>query len=306
MNVKPPERDGRAPGKDLLSLVADLGGALCSFYELTRQRRIGSQRASFRLHFTDGRIFKGRQFESEEQRALVTLLLSRLAGFPFSAIIASRGLATIEEWIIGSPPDLSAVGDELIMSAADVLARLHTFRDYPGEMPCAYDGVALDRLTYELEVLRGAGSLNAGVVEKLTMIAESNRPEGRLDFGVIHTDFHPDNMIVARDGTLHIVDNEHIKIGALDFDLARSWSRWPMSVSQRRLFRQTYERMRNMDDFLVHGRFWAILSLTRTAYVHHRCRATNPESLNQLERIARSGGRSTWPAAMKLRASRRA
>lgn len=288
--------NSQAPGEDLLSLIEGLGGVLASFEELTRLKRSDSPRASFRLNLADGRIFKGRQFDTKDQRTSVTSLLSKLEGLPFNSVIATRGIATIEEWIVGSPLVMRDVRNEFIVTSANVLGRLHSIQDYPRETPFIPEPetVSLDRIKHELDDLHRQGLLRGDTVLPLFYIAEDNKP-AELKFGFIHTDFHPENMIVTADGTLYIIDNEHIKIGALDFDLARSWSRWPMNDSQREIFRMTYEENRRLDEFFTHEKFWAVLSLTRTAYIHARHRKANQMALDQLHLISGSKGKITWP-----------
>jgi thiamine kinase-like enzyme len=106
-------------------------------------------------------------------------------------------------------------------------------------------------------------------------------------------------MVVTDDGMLYIVDNERMSIGALDFDLARSWSRWPMNESQRGIFCSSYEEHRNLDKFIEHELFWAILSLARTARIHARYNKVNQLALDQLCEISRTNGMVTWPVAAR-------
>ena len=284
------------PGPDLLSLIEGRGGVLDSFEDLTRLKRNDSSRASFRLNLADGRVFKGRQFDTVEKQAAVTSLLAILVDFPFSPIIASRGIATLEGWIDGSPLVLEDIRNEQLAAGANILGRLHCVRDYPVEPQLIPkpQTVSLDPIERELGNLVDEGLLRGDAIIPLLKIAEDSKPT-ELESGLIHTDFHPGNMVAGVDGKLHIVDNERINIGPLDFDLARSWSRWPMNDSQREIFRNAYEEYRCLDTFIAHEKFWAVLSLVRTAYIHARYKKVNQMALDQLHRLLVSNGKTTWP-----------
>jgi Ser/Thr protein kinase RdoA (MazF antagonist) len=118
---------------------------------------------------------------------------------------------------------------------------------------------------------------------------------GGLDSGVIHTDFHPRNMVENASGEVWIVDNEDIRIGALDYDIARSWRQWPMEPGQRDAFCRAYGEVRSLAPFLAYQEFWSICTLVSSAMVHSRARRPIGSFLGPLEKIVRREDDALWP-----------
>jgi thiamine kinase-like enzyme len=286
------------PGVDLLNLVDKQDGVIASFKNLSLLQTSESSRASFRLNLVDGRVFKGRQFVSTDKMSSLTKLLGRLQEFPFSPLIASQGIATLETWIEGVPLAIQDVQDEHIAMSASILCRLHNVDDFNEDeafMPVS-NRVSLDRVKTDIQKLKQKGLLLSGSAENLIGMVEQDIPVD-LEMGIIHTDLHPGNMVVTPDGKIVVIDNEHLDIGPLDYDVARTWSRWPMNGSQRKVFRTNYEEFRSFEPFLTHERFWAIQSLSRTASIQARFGRVNQMALDRLQLISRASGEGAWPAA---------
>jgi len=264
--------------------------------EITRLTSPLQQKRNFRIDTTDGRRVKARLFPTPERRQRVTSLSPLLAGLPFSRILADGGRVTLEEWIEGSALDPRAVTDAAAGRAGEILGSLHIRGGYD-DAHCAGmpdTDALLERLDRHLGVLRHHGAASEEQCRQLAMLARDERP-GILDSGLIHADFCLDNMVLAASGELFLVDNEDLRVGVLDYDLARCWSRWPMTAGQRHAFRTGYERYRSTSCFTAHNRFWAVIALVMSLQVFLRHGRTRPALQQALLRLARGDGEGFWP-----------
>ena len=284
------------PGSDILRAVSDLGGTIDSIEEITRLRGAGKLNACFRVQLKDGRTVKGRRFRPVSKRERVTSLHPALQGLPFSRLLAVHGSATIEEWVHGTPVEPGWISDEQIHNLTTILGSLHC-RSVPRDSSLnkARDvDWALRRLRIQLAELESEGHIDSHNVTQLMNLAMNNMPPG-LEIGIIHTDFHPQNMIMKQDDEIWIIDNEGISLGALDFDIARCWLHWPMTRQQRNIFCNTYREFRNLDTFLAHQRFWSICTLVSTTRTQVRFRQPSQGLLKKLNRTVQNVGEELWP-----------
>ncbi len=283
-------------GDDLVAALRELGGDIESAEEITRLRSPDTARASFRLSMKDGRTLKGRRFRSAEHRKSVTDLMPLLRGLPMSRLIAARGAATIEDWIVGAPLQAALMNEDNIRYVATVMGRLHALNGFQhGSLAKAHDTAwYLERLKKQLEWLVRQDGMDLKIGTQLFNAALNNKPL-KLEVGLIHTDIHPRNMIMAEGGEIWIVDNEGLRLGAVDYDIARSWRQWPMSPRQRDVFSSAYGQLRAMDAFLEHQEFWAICTLVVTARIHGRHGRPVQGFLENLQHIALGSGEFLWP-----------
>ena len=155
-----------------------------------------------------------------------------------------------------------------------------------------------DRLRDQLELLVEEGELDSRTARRLFDRA-TNREETELEKGIIHTDFHPRNMIMREDGEVWIIDNEDIRLGAFDYDLARCWGQWPMTGAQREAFSKAYGVFRSMDSFFAYQEFWSICTLVNSAKIHARHLQPIQSFLKQLEQLSQNAEDTLWPQASK-------
>ena len=281
---------------DILQAVNHIGGTVDTVEEITTLRRSRQRRGCFRLRLADGRTVKGRLFRSTELRESVTALHSVLEGLPLSRILAVHGVATIEEWVPGVPVDPRDVDRRLTHDLAAILGTIHcrkTPPDYSPEDTPDVDWHAR-RLRTQLAQLADRGHIDSQQATRLIELAVKNQPSD-LESGIIHTDFHLGNMIRKHNGEIWIVDNERLRFGVLDYDLARCWRYWPMAGPQREMFCKTYSAVRSLDTFLLHQPFWSICSLVNSLRVYMRHRQPCSNFLEKLDRISRNVEEPLWP-----------
>jgi len=284
------------PGRDILAAVSNLGGKIDTFEEITRLRTPESRHGCFRLVLMDGRIVKGRRFKSAEKRESVTALYPSLEGLPFSRILSMHGAATIEEWIHGSPVDPEELSAERTHDLATILGTLHS-RSVPREIVTNENPDVdeySDRLASQLRLLVDQGHSDSQRAERLFTRATARVPT-ELENGIMHTDFHPRNMILNRDGEVWTVDNEDLRLGALDYDVARCWRQWPMTRAQRDAFCSAYGHIRSLESFLTHQEFWSICTLVNSTFIHLRYQQPIQEFLEQLDGMLEPTGDALWP-----------
>ena len=134
MREKWKETQAERIGDDLQVLVQQLGSKISAVEELTRLTSVRQRKASFKLTLKDGRQFKARRFKTIDDWLSVLTLSPLLEDLHFSSIIAAHGLATIEEWIAGSPLAIKDVTERQTQWAGALLGRLHSITEMPAEL----------------------------------------------------------------------------------------------------------------------------------------------------------------------------
>ena len=114
-----------------------------------------------------------------------------------------------------------------------------------------------------------AGALSSASRKRLIALLEAHLPADS-PIGVIHRDFCAENLVWDASGQPHVVDNETMQIGALDFDLARTWYRWPMTDAQATAFLDGYSSHRSPESFLASFVFWTLVMLVDVSRYHLR------------------------------------
>ncbi len=288
-------------GDDLHDLVKALGGEVQFARELTRLVSTRQRKASFRLDLADGRRCKARRFRTAEGAAAALALAPLLEALPFSRILVARGLVTVEQWIEGVPLRPGDVSVEQAQVAGALLGRVHAITALPADLLAQVPGGNwyADSIDVHLQELVAAGVLATAPAARLHEAAMANQP-GRLAIGLVHGDFCADNIVVDGEGDLFVVDNESLHLGALDYDLARCWVRWPMSESLRAAFAGGYRSVRGLEGFSRHATFWAIKALSQSIAVHLRHNSRCEPALAALLRMSCEPGAVVWPERSAL------
>jgi len=291
-------------GSDLEALVHRLGGETARAESITRLASPRQPKAHFKLTLEDGRQFKARRYESQDKRRRVTDLAPLLDGLPFSRIVCAQGRATLEEWVEGTPLHATAVTERQAGHAGALLGAVHARTGIPEDYRSGSPGMdeQLQKISSHLDRISRAAEKLCGLCETLEQLAYELQPSS-IESGLIHADFCADNMIVTEDGNLVVVDNEDLRVGPLDYDLARCWSRWPMTESQRDAFCEGYKQHRSLDTFMNNRHFWAIRALALSLAVHLKHGRSNQAVLLSLQRLAAGDEDQFWPRLAVTNAS---
>jgi Ser/Thr protein kinase RdoA (MazF antagonist) len=199
----------------------------------------------------DRRLIKGIQFNTEGDRIRVEGLLEVLGPSHFPSIIASTGSALLTEWVAGEPLDATRLTSEQLRSVGEIQGWVHSHPFGPAKAKASSRKliIGLHRL-----VLRRV--LTIGEASALGLAAKREKPS-TADRSVIHRDFAPDNLVLTPEGGFKVIDIETLTPGFCEFDLARTWLRWPMLPAEFNTYLEGYSRYRSPEQFLRSFWFWA-------------------------------------------------
>lgn len=181
---------------------------------------------SFRVETADGRSVKVVRASSEPRATVIERALTELALPALPRFHGRHGRVLVLDWLEGQAADASVAAD-----VAGLLATIHAgspegLATEPRLVPAAVAARALD----ELDALAVAGLVDRPSSSRLSRLLADPPGEGRPVF--LHSDMHPDNLIVDPSG-LRIIDNGSWSIGSAAYDLARTLWRWPMAQAAR-------------------------------------------------------------------------
>lgn len=281
---------------EVRELVSTLGGTVASTEVLTTLQSERKTRASFKLILTDGRAFKARLHMSADSRLRVSRLWPLLTGMPFAGIAAARGRSTIEEWIEGMPLKATTVTEDQACRAGALLGQLHTRSGIPADLLSTAPGVEdhLQQISRYLAAFAAAQPEHSSLCASLVDLAVQHRP-ANVELALILEDFSAENIVVSEQGSLIVIDNEHLQVGTPEYDLARCRCRWPMNATQMTAFNGGYQQFRCLQPFGENWQFWAISALSLSLHVHLTHGKINRPVLNALERLVQGETKQVWP-----------
>jgi hypothetical protein len=292
-----------ALGPDLWALIRTQPSPLVAARPIGTVPSPRRQRLAFRLRFADGRVLKGRRFDSEGQAARIERLSGYLDPRHFPRLVARRGAAILTEWVHGPVLTRAASGSDLLRQAGALQGALHRTALPADLVDQARErlGRWRPRLERDLVELMGWGGLDAGEADRILGLATRRAP-GDAEVGLGHGDLCPENIVVLGD-SLYVVDNESVLVHACDYDLARTWYRWPMTRVQRAAFVDGYRRDRDPGSFVKRRTYWTILVLVDAALF--RLRAGAPGARQALDRLRALGRPATGRVARPTRGATR-
>jgi hypothetical protein len=239
-----------------------------------------TRRAAYRVDLEGGRTLKVRSFLDEARAADNARLRAGFSVGAFAPVLFLHGRIAVEQWIEGAalPPEEGA--ESVLGAAASLLAALH--REAP--LPDVKSAPLREEALLGLGVLareRLVGERTLGILRDALLA----RDPGTARAGIVHGDFCAENIVVAADGALHVVDNEDIALGPLDYDLGRTWYRWPLAEPSFARFLEVYERHAHRPAMGL--AFWKIVAAVRGAIVRLRHHPEGlPFALDRLRRLA--------------------
>ena len=273
-------------GPGLECLIREQPGALDHAVAISPLGSSQSRRAAFRLKFADGRVLKGRRLETVEQAETVwRLATTHLGTAPIARIVAHRSDALLEEWLAGSVVAAGSDGHELARDAGMLLGRLHSIGASHADRSRALTRRWIDD-SLDVAALVAAGC-DGGVAKNAVELARRSVPT-TADWGLCHGDFCAENLLLITGLGLHIVDNETICELWQDYDIARTWYRWPMDASAFGAFLEGYRSHRPTNTFVTHFPFWTICALLRSAAFRLRNRVSIDVPMRRLQLLLES------------------
>ncbi len=289
-----PARRGSALDAGLALLIARAGAPLAAARELTTLPSPVLERPAWRLELADGRVRKGRVFADAAEAERFAALAAYLPRPGFPRLLERAGRAVLLEWIpgegVGAAPPASLLG-----RCGALLGALHRQR-LPSDAAQRFASGAT-ALPEPLEPLLGeiaaAGWLESGEVDALAELARRAQPE-RCERGLAHLDFCAENLVVTREAEPFCIDNATLAVAPLDYDLARTWMRWPLPPEARAAFLAGYRQHRETTDFEAAFDYWRICAHAHSARLRLRRRVgdvgTPVAGLRETLGQARAGG----------------
>jgi Ser/Thr protein kinase RdoA (MazF antagonist) len=243
-------------------------------------------RFAYRVELEDGRTVKARHFGNEAAARRV-LELHRGLEAAFARPLARDGPVLLEEWIDGVPlSDREA--EARAGEAGALLGRLHATPLGAEVPPTANTGGWRAGAEADLALLGDAGMLAAGEVAALRAELHGRDP-GVARAVLIHRDFCAENMLLDHHGRLRIIDNEQLDIAPADYDLGRTFHRWPMADAAWARFLRAYCGAAPSEPAALG--FWRIVaSLETTRVFLQRLPVRLDASLALLRRFANGEG----------------
>jgi aminoglycoside phosphotransferase (APT) family kinase protein len=281
--------------------LRQLDAEVVSIHPVTTHPTQISPRATFRLELADGRTLKARRMKHAQKAARMTAILAEIDHPRFARVLCSRGELVIEAWIAGTPLSELPPSEERSARACEILGSLHALPSLGGKRLHGLRSTQpwLERLVQDVDALVGDRTLEPRTGRQALDFAIAQRP-ARAVCGLIHGDFSPENIVVEPSGELCVVDNETLRVDHLDYDLARTWLRWPSALSSRFLAGPASRWYASSSEA---SGFWRIVAILKSA-AKHRAWGTSGAgaALSRLDEVfADRGSPRASPGSARLR-----
>lgn len=258
----------RVLGPELAALVAARGVAVAHVGDVTTLPAARRVAAAFRVELVDGTCLKARRLPSAARAREVAVLLAA-AGAGFPAVLGRRDHALLLEWMEGDL--LTDPRPDTLRRCGAVLGALHA-RPIPADLAAEARAALRDpdgfhaRLERQLDALVDAGALAADVAQAVVARAAERRGADTT-IGIAHGDFCAENIVAHPTRGPVSIDNGNLAVGHLDYDLARTFYRWPLPDAERAIFLEGYASRRSPATFLGAEHFWMICAIVVGASV---------------------------------------
>lgn len=220
---------------------------------------------SYLVEGQGGGTFKVRLGRSADRPDRVAVLARVLGDERVPPPLAVDRGVTVWAWVQGRTLDRSPSGRD-VARAGELLAWLHSWRAAQ-EGPQRSTAALVARAARQLEELAGAGVVTPGMRAGLGSLLSLLPPSAA--WGVVHGDFCGENLVVAHDGAVVSIDHERMRSGYLDYDVARTWSRWLLPEPLERRFLDAYERVRPLPSERA-LRAWRAAAVIKRLHLRHR------------------------------------
>jgi len=223
--------------KPIQALISSWKKNPIEIVDVTFRTSVAEKRA-YRLVFEDGTKAKARLLMGSEHAARWCALRKAIGDRPFfSSLLFNIGTSVLEEWVEGRVLSDANLSTSLLFDAGRSLAGIHT-------VPVPEGGVAdasaqASELCALLSVLVQAGAIGVDAEHRLAARLHTQAPE-RMRVGLAHHDFCGENLVLHDSRGVVSIDHEWMRIGSLDFDLARALRQWQLEGMQREAFVEGY------------------------------------------------------------------
>jgi Phosphotransferase enzyme family len=221
-----------------------------------------------RIDAADGRVLKGRLFASAAGAERAEYVARHLGPHAVPAPLMRSGAALLTEWVEGPPPTTAPA---MLRQCGGLQAAVHT-QSVADDCPHR-PRTTMERRWALLEQRTGelvdSSALDAGEARAALELARRCAPS-TCTIGFILGDFCAENAVVSQSGEVLFIDNDTLSIDAREYDLARTWYRWPMNAAERAAYLEGYRARCSVDLFDAHFLYWAITVLIGGAHFRRR------------------------------------
>ncbi len=254
----------RLLGRDMVAALASFGAEPVDAVSITGLPGERSRRATFRIRLADGRIVKARRLRRAARVDRYARIVRAMSHEQLPPPLLVSGCVALEPWIDGTPVAALPPSRERLIRAADLLGSIHAPSTAHGRAETRSTGPLVASTRRRIAELAGRGALTPADVAA-SLDALRHLAPAAAEVGVTHNDFCAENLVEDARGRLVVVDNEGLRRGFLDYDLARTWYRWPMPARDWRLFTDRYQSWRRRPIDPDPLPFWRIAALVKSA-----------------------------------------
>jgi phosphotransferase family enzyme len=260
-------------GEELSFLVRAVPAPLVEVTPLSARGSPAPRSSAFRLQFADGRVLKAFKLETVQQALAIESISGCIPHSVLPAVVARSGPALLTQWVDGHCLSATDWPHRLLRQCGALQGRVHAQPIDAAGAGDRHDPLAdwLRRLDRHLAALVEANALERAVARCALHRAGQAAPQ-RCQIGFILGDFCPENIVQRASGDLCVIDTETLAVGPLDYDLGRTWYRWPMTHRQRTAYLEGYNGFRSPADYIAHFPFWAITAIVDGAAFRNRLR----------------------------------
>lgn len=258
-------------GRDLWSLVCSVPGELTSATPLIGDDYPGYRPSAFRLRFADGSVLKGRRVETPAQAEAVEHVSRSLEYRGLPRVLGRFGAALLSEWIEGQPLSASQCDSRLLRQCGALQGMAHSRPLPTGTLSPPIETIESRRARVKrgLDELVQLEVLDQRFARVTAAVAADHAPPSCAS-GLTYGDFCADNIVLQTSGDICFVDTETLAIQPYDYDLGRTWYRWPMQRADREAYFGGYLEHRQITDFGAHFPYWAIAAIVDGALFRSR------------------------------------
>jgi len=253
------------------AVLSALGIEACWLTPLVPGAQWSATPRSYRATTADGSQFKVRIGRRTDAAARAARLGEELADARVHPPLGRVGRVTVERWIDGLPLSSIRLRAPHIDDAADLLVAIHRFGDTDGgSLPRRGTGSVRARFERQLVELAAAGRVSGADASTLADIVRRGLPASAT-WGLMHGDFCGENLVLDTEGSVVSIDHELLGRGFLEYDLARSWYRWPMPPWAHQRFERRYRSALDQSPpSRQTWRAWQTVATVKGVHLRHR------------------------------------
>jgi Phosphotransferase enzyme family len=268
-----------------------------AFRRISKMHSSDIRRLAYQVDVEPGHAIKARRVQDDETARRLFEIRRDLPD-AFAPAFGRYGAVLLEDWIEGEDLGDRPLSHAHLVDAGSLLADLHATQTVAGHAVHEMRSTAAWRHEAEADLrqILAAGGLDERDGSLIRAALDRLDP-GQAIFGLVHTDFCGENMIVDRAGRLRVVDNERIGVDALGYDIARTWYRWTLPTSAWERIRSAYAARMPFSEPLETLGFWSIATVAQSAALRLRVdRARAHVPLDRLRRMAAELGDRRTPS----------